>query len=44
MRHPHPAPGQTLMFCPTCRRFTLWDFTPDDRLRCTGCTREEERE
>lgn len=37
-RGPRPAPGQTVMICPVEARFRLFDFTPDDGLRCVACS------
>lgn len=35
---PRPGPGQTAMLCPIERRYTVFQFTPDDRLVCLGCS------
>jgi len=34
---PRPQPGQTAMLCPTERRYRVFDFQPDDSLRCQSC-------
>src|SRR3990167_2188005 len=39
-----PKPGQTIMLCPTERRYMVWEFLPDEFLRCTGCGYEISRE
>lgn len=39
----YPKPGETVMFCPTNRRYTVWRFTEDDALVCTECTRRMTR-
>jgi hypothetical protein len=38
-RAPYPKPGETVMFCPTNRRYTVWRFTEDLTLVCTECSR-----
>lgn len=37
-RKPKAGPGQTLMYCPTNRRYTIWRFTDDDALVCMECS------
>ena len=32
------GPGQTVMLCPVERRFQVFDFTTDDKLKCTKCS------
>jgi len=36
-RAPRPGLGETVMFCPVNRRYTLWKFTEDDALVCVKC-------
>ena len=36
-RGPRPKPGQTVMLCPIESAHRVFDFTPDDQLKCTSC-------
>ena len=40
---PRAEPGQGLMVCPTENTLMVWDYLPDDELRCTGCGRVTSR-
>ena len=43
-RGPIPAPGQTVAMCGgPCARFTLFDFTPEETVRCIECSWEVPR-
>lgn len=41
---PRGRPGFTNMICPTENKLMEWEFMPDNKLRCTGCTRTITRE
>ncbi len=43
VRVPKYGPGETTMYCPTDRRYTVWKFTEDDALVCIRCSRKVTR-
>ena len=38
------TPGKGPMVCPTENRLTLWEYLPDEMLRCDECGRTMSRE
>lgn len=40
---PKPKPGQTVIFCEVDRKHTIWDFTEQDSLKCSECSKEVSR-
>ena len=43
-RGPYPAPGQTVMLCPTESKMMLFNFRPCQMLECDGCSLRISRE
>lgn len=41
---PRPAPGQTVMLCPTESKMMLFNFRPFQMLECAGCSLRISRE